>query len=120
MGIYMVARFGLFVHEDQSRLPTLYWLPKPYKIPYKSQMFADSSLCSTTELSIIILTFCITVIHVVKYFETVYERIGKKLIWFGTKSGNIFNKLKSKCFLASSMSTNDYSLYLFASYYNQL
>ena len=57
MGIYMVARFGVFVHEDQSRLPMLYWLPKPYKISYKSQLFANSSSCTTTELSIIILTF---------------------------------------------------------------
>ena len=38
----------------------------------------------------------------------------KKLIWFGTKSGNILNKSKSKCFLASSLSTNDFStLYIF-------
>ena len=114
MGIYMAARFGVFVHEDQSRLPTLYWLPDSYKIPYKSQLFANSSSCTTAELSLIILTFCITVIQIVKYFETVYERIGKKLIWSSTKSGNILNKLKSKCCLASSMSTNDFStLYTF-------
>ena len=50
---------------------------------------------------------------VVKYFETVYERIGKKLILSSTKSSNILNKLNSKSFLASRLSTNEtYSLYV--------
>ena len=25
---HMVAKFGVFVDEDHSKLPTLYWLPK--------------------------------------------------------------------------------------------
>ena len=25
---HMAAKFGVFVDEDQSKLPTLYWLPK--------------------------------------------------------------------------------------------
>ena len=80
----MAARFGVFVHEDQSRLPTLYWLPKPYKIPYKSQLLANSRSCTTTELSIIILTFLYNCDPCCKYFEIVYERIGKKtnLVWY--------------------------------------
>ena len=28
---HMVAKFGLFVDEDHSKLPTLYWLPKLHK-----------------------------------------------------------------------------------------
>ena len=31
----MAARFGLFVDEDHSKLPTLYLLPKLNKRPYK-------------------------------------------------------------------------------------
>ena len=63
----------IFVEKE---LPTLYWLPKLYKRPYKSRFIANSSACTTTELSIL-LTSCLTAIknHVIKYCTTVYERI---------------------------------------------
>ena len=35
----MAAKFGLFVDEDHSKLPTLYWLPKLHKRPYKSRFY---------------------------------------------------------------------------------
>ena len=57
----MTAKFGLFVDEDHSKLPTLYWLPKLHKRPYKSRFIANSSACTTTELSIL-LTSCLTAI----------------------------------------------------------
>ena len=57
----MAAKFGLFVDEDHSKLPTLYWLPKIHKRSYKSSFTANSSACTTTELSIL-LTSCLTAI----------------------------------------------------------
>ena len=57
----LAAKFDLFVDEDHSKLPTLYWLPKLNKRPYKSCFIANSSSCTTTELSII-LTFCLNAI----------------------------------------------------------
>ena len=79
---HMPAKFGLFVDEDQSKFPTLYWLPKLHKRPYKSRFIANSSACTTTELSIL-LTSCLTAIKnpIIKYCTTVYERNGKK--YFG-------------------------------------
>ena len=106
----MAAKFGLFVDEDHSKLPTLYWLPKLHKRPYKSRFIANSSACTTTELSIL-LTSCLTAIkkHVIKYCTTVYERNGKNLFWSIKNSGDILNKLKSRGFLASGLSTYDFS-----------
>ena len=77
----MAARFGLFVDEDHSKLPTLYWFPKLRKRPYKSRFIANSSACITTELSIL-LTSCFTAIknHVIKYCTTVYERNGVNVL----------------------------------------
>ena len=74
----MAAKFGLFVDEAHSKLPSLYWLPKLHKRPYKSRFIANSSACTTTELSIL-LTSCLTAIknHVIKYCTTVYGRNGK-------------------------------------------
>ena len=78
----MAAKFWVFVDEDHSRLPTLYWLPKLHKPPYKSRFIANSSSCTTTELYIL-LTSCLNAIknHVIKYSTTVYERNGKKIVW---------------------------------------
>ena len=107
---HMAVKFGLFVDEDHSRLPTLYWLPKLHKRPYKSRFIANSSACTTTELSIL-LTSCLTAIknHVIKYCTTVYERNGKNLFWSIKNSGEILNKLNSRGFLASGLSTYDFS-----------
>ena len=70
------------VKECQDRLPTMYWLPKLHKRPYKPRFNANSSSCTTTELSKL-LTSCLTDIKakVIKYCETVYERSGKNMFW---------------------------------------
>ena len=106
----MAAKFELFVDEDHSKLPTLYWLSKLHIRAYKSRFIANSTACTTTELSIL-LTSCLTAIknHAITYCTTVYERNGKNLFWSIKKSGEILNKLKSKGFLASGLSTYDFS-----------
>ena len=78
----MAAEFDVFVDEDHSKLPTIYWLPKLHKQPYNSRFIANSSSCTTTEMSIL-LTSCLTAIknHVIKYCTIVYERNSKK--YFG-------------------------------------
>ena len=88
----------------------LYYMRKLHKRPYKSRLIANSSACSTTELSIL-LTSCLTAIkkHVIKYCTTVYERNGKIFFWSIKNSGEILNKLKSRGFLASGLSTYDFS-----------
>ena len=107
---HMAAMFGLFVDQDHSNLPTLYWLPKLHKQPYKSRFIAYSSACTTTEMSLL-LTSCLTAIknHVIKYCTTAYERNGKKLFFSIKNSGENLNKLKSRGFLASGLSTYDFS-----------
>ena len=47
--------------------------------------------------------------HVIKYFEKVYARSGKNLFWSIKKSCEVLNKLKSRGFRASSLSTYDFS-----------
>ena len=62
----MRTRFAVSVNEDQERLPTFYWLPKLHKKTYKARFIANSSSCTTTELSKL-LTSCLTTIknHVI-------------------------------------------------------
>ena len=102
--------FGVKAKENQDKVPTLYWLPKLHKKPYKAGFIANSSSCTTTELSKL-LTSCLTVVkkHVIKYCEKVYERSGKNLFWSIKNSGEILDKLKARDFNATSLSTYDFS-----------
>ena len=54
-------KFAVDFKERQARLPTMYWLPKLHKRPYKARFIANSSACTTTELSKL-LTSCLTAI----------------------------------------------------------
>ena len=91
----------------------MYWLPKVHKRPYKARFIANSSSCTTTEISKL-LTSCLTAIKakVIKYCETVYERSGKNMFWPIKNSGEVLSKLKDIGYQATSLSTYDfYTLY---------
>ena len=91
--------------------PTMYWLPKLHKRPHKARFIANSSSCSTTELSKL-LTSCLTAIksHVIRYCETVYETLNKNWFWSIKNSGEVLSKLKCRGFRATSLSTYDFLL----------
>ena len=59
--IDITAKFAVSIKEKQDRLPTLYWLPKLHKRPYKARSIAISSSCTTTVLSKL-LTSCLTAV----------------------------------------------------------
>ena len=75
-------KFAVNVKERQDKFPTMYWLPKLHKRPYKAILIANSSSCTATELSKL-LTPCLTVVKscVIWYYEAVKERSRK--ICFG-------------------------------------
>ena len=101
-------KFAVNVKERQDKLPTMYWLPKLHKRPYKARFIANS--CTTTELSKL-LNFCLTAVksHVIRYYETVYERSRKNMVWSMKNSGEVLSKLKSRGFYETSLSTYDFS-----------
>ena len=88
------VKFSVCVNEGQDKLPTMYWLPKLHKRPYKARLIANSSSCTTTELSKL-LTSCLTAIksHVIRYCETVYETSNKKWFWTIKNSGEVLFSL---------------------------
>ena len=45
---------SLQAQPNSMTLPTMYWIPKLHKTPYKSRFISSSSHCSTTKLSIIL------------------------------------------------------------------
>ena len=74
--------FGVKAKDNQNKVPTSYCLPELHKNPYKARFIANSSSCTTTELSKL-LTSCLTAVkkHAIKYCAKVYERSGKN--YFG-------------------------------------
>ena len=100
----------MIIKEKQDRLPTLYWLPKLHKRPYKARFIANSSSCTTTVLSKL-LTSCLTAVkkHWIRYYDTVYKRDGINYFWSIKNSNDVLNKFKSKNFQASKLSTYDFS-----------
>ena len=58
---HTALHFGVKAKENQDKVPMLYWLPKLHKKPYKARFIANSSSCTTTELSKL-LTSCLTAI----------------------------------------------------------
>ena len=53
--------FGVKAKGNQENVPMLYRLPKLHKKPYKARFIANSSSCTTTELSKL-LTSCLTAV----------------------------------------------------------
>jgi hypothetical protein len=98
------------VKHKQGKLPTMYWLPKLHKSPYKSRFIANSSSCTTTNISIL-LTSCLSAVkeHIVNYCNKVYENSGINLFWSIKNSGEVLDKLRTKRFHATSVSTYDFS-----------
>ena len=108
--IDITAKFAVIIKEKQDRLPTLYWLPKLHKRPYKACFIANSSSCTTTVLSKL-LTSCLTAVkkHWIRYYDIVYERDGINYFWSIKNSNDVLNKFKSKIFQVSKLSTYDCS-----------
>ena len=65
---HLALKLSVCVKEHQYRLPTTYLLPKLHKRPYKPRFIANSTSCTTTELSKL-LTSCPTAVknHVIRY-----------------------------------------------------
>ena len=81
---------------------------------YKARFIANCNSARTTELSKLLTSYLTTIKkHVFKYCEKVYERSGKNLFWSIKNSCEVLNKLKSRGFRASSLSTYDFSTLYF-------
>ena len=70
------------IKEKQDRFSTLYWLPKLHKRPYKARFIANSSSCTTTNLSKL-LTSCLTAVKNIGLDTMMLFTKGTELTIFG-------------------------------------
>ena len=78
----VLSSFGIQTREEDLDLPSLYWITKLHKNPYKQRYIAGSAKCSTKTLSQI-LTSLLSAIKegLQKYCETGYSRSGVNQMW---------------------------------------
>ena len=78
-------------------------------IRINKRFIANSSSYTTTELSKLLIS-CRSAVqnHLIKYYDTCYERGSINRFWSIKNSNEILNKLKSKGFKASTFSTMYY------------
>ena len=105
-GCHTALHFGVKAKENQDKVPTLYWLPNSIK-PYKARFIANSSSCTTTELSKL-LTSCLTAVK--NMLSSIVKRYMRDPIknYFGLLK---IHKLKARDFNATSLSTHDFSTF---------
>ena len=98
------------IKENQYKLPTLYWLPKLHKRPYKARFIANSSSCTTTILSKL-LTSGLTAVKNIGLDTMILFTKGADVTIFGSikNSNDVLNKFKSKIFKAAKLFTYDFS-----------
>ena len=103
--------FAVNVKERQYKLPTMHWEPKLHKRPFKARFIANSSSCTTTELSKLLTSYLTAVkFRVIMYYETVYERSRKNMFWSIKNSGEVLSQLKSRGFRATIYTTLPHNL----------
>ena len=73
---------GIPSPENNNDLPSLYWIPKLHKTPYKARFIAGSSKCSTKELSKILTSVLSTIKEgPQKYCDVLFSRSGINQMW---------------------------------------
>ena len=78
----VLSSYGVNTKDDDIDLPSLYWIPKLHKDPYKQRFIAGSSSCSTKPLSKL-LTYILTTVKegIKKCCNSIYSHSGVNQMW---------------------------------------
>ena len=107
---HLLTATSLQAKPDSKTVPTMYWIPKLHKTPYKSRFISSSSHCSTTKVSII-LTNTLTAIKnlVINVCNKVYENSGINHFWSVKNSLEVLDKLQAYNGPFESLESFDFS-----------
>jgi len=93
----VISSFGLSVKDDYVDLPSLYWIPKLHKCPYKEKYITGSAKSSTMSLSELLTTVLSTVrdgLHT--YCDATCSGDGISRTWILKNSKDIVENLSSQ------------------------
>ena len=81
----VLASFDINTLDDETDLPSLYWIPKLHKDPYEHRSIFGSAKCSTKSLSKLLTTILTTVKDgLKKYCDVIYSHSSNLLIKCGS------------------------------------
>jgi hypothetical protein len=103
----------IFVHckDEELDLPSLYWIPKLHKCPFKQRYIAGSAKCSTKPLSKL-LTCILSAVNtgLQSYCDTSYSRGGVNQMWILKNSKDLLEYIQSRSLSScNSIKTFDFS-----------
>ena len=98
---YVLCFFRIATKDEELDLPSLYWIPKLHKIPFKQHYIVGSAKCSTKPLS----TLLICILSAVKtglqsYCDTTFSRGGVNQMRILKNSKDLLEYIQSR-FLSS-------------------
>jgi hypothetical protein len=103
--------FEISTKDEELDLPSLYWIPKLHKIPFKQHYIAGSAKCSTKPLSIL-LTCILSAVKtgLQSYCDTSYSRGGVNQMWILKNSKDLLEYIQSRSLSScNSIKTFDFS-----------
>jgi hypothetical protein len=89
--------FGISTKDEELDLPSLYWIPKLHKCPFRQRYTAGSAKCSTKPL-FKVLTCILSAVNtgLQSYCDTSYSRGGVNQMWIlkNSKYFLVYNSIK--------------------------
>ena len=103
--------FGLSINEESCDVPSLYWIPKLHKSPYKQRFIAGSAKCTTKSLSTLLTSILSAVKSgLQKYCDISFATSGVNQMWILKNSKDLVEMLRSRSLsYCDSIRTFDFS-----------
>jgi hypothetical protein len=89
--------FGISTKDEELDLPSLYWIPKLHKCPFKQRYISGFAKCSTKPLSKL-LTCILSAVKtgLQSYYDTSYSRGGVNQMWILKNSKDLLEYIQSR------------------------
>jgi hypothetical protein len=107
----VLCSFGISTKDEELDLPSLYWIPKLHKCPFKQHYIAGSAKYSTKPLSKL-LTCILSAVKtgLQSYCDTSYSRGGVNQMWILKNSKDLLEYIQSRSLSScNSIKTFDFS-----------
>ena len=107
----VIDSFGLSINEESCDVPSLYWIPKLHKSPYKQRFIAGSAKCTTKSLSTLLTSILSAVKSgLQKYCDISFATSGVNQMWILKNSKDLVEMLRSRSLsYCDSIRTFDFS-----------
>ena len=107
----VLCSFGISIKDEELDLPSLYWILKLHKCPFKQRYVAGSAKCSTKRLPKLLTCILSSVkTGLQSYCDTSYSRDGVIQMWIQKNSKDLLEYIQSRSLSScNSIKTFDFS-----------